>query len=249
MSMRFLIPIVAIMMLVQSISFAQPSAEETALRQRVQQLERELQQLKTRHAQLRKAVMDALPPLRDRLRTPNSVDKVTKLLQGALRGEGEGSPADSGDTVREPEQTKPTSPTTPAPAAPATGKDPEPVPLPARAKPPTDGSRHAGKGFYYEAVAFVPAEDGSFECVGEMTNKSYENPVTPRCDLQVLDADGNKVAVAYFYLAFSEIDQTKIFRVSVEQKPPEGGSYTITSTIEPETDRTGRSPDELEMSQ
>lgn len=214
-----------------------PTGEAASLRQRIQQLEREMAQLQSRHGQLRRAVQDALPALRDRLRTPGSVDKVTRSLERALRGED----IDTGTT-----RTAAASP--PAEVAPPKDKldlDPPPIVLPNTSPPPAAGSRHAGLGFYFQDISFVPSVEGGYECVGEMVNKASEQPITPRFAITIRDAQGQDVTMTYFYLAFSQIEQSKIFRAAIAEKPPENGSFTITASIPPPLDRGDRNPDEM----
>lgn len=242
MSSRFALYVVMIAFACSSPSVAQqttsaPTGEAASLRQRIQQLERELAQLQSRHTQLRRAVQDSLPALRDRLRTPGSVDKVTRSLERALRGED----IDTGPTR--------TNTATPPPEASPPKEqrdlDPPPVVLPNTSPPPAAGSRHAGLGFYFQDISFVPSAEGGYECVGEMVNKASEQPVTPRFLITIRDAQGQEVAMTYFYLAFSQIEQSKIFRANITEKPPENGSFIITVSIPPPLDRGDRNPDDM----
>ncbi|MCE9591241.1 MAG: hypothetical protein K8S99_12030 [Planctomycetes bacterium] len=245
---RFLSALTATLLLITpAFAATHPSAEEfAAMQQKVQRLEQELQQLKGRQNQLRKAVQDVLPQLRDRLRTPGSVEKVTRTLERALRNEsGEGG--ETGMTGNQPDAPRDQGKKT---AGESTGRntldlDPKPAPLPPSVKPPQAGARHAGASFYFDDVQFVPAEDGGFECVGEMVNKAADGPVTPHFLLTVYDEGGTEIASSPFYLAFSSLDQVKIFRVSIADKVPAGGKFTIKATIEPEKDPGTGTPDDV----
>ncbi|MCX5658277.1 MAG: hypothetical protein NTW19_00975 [Planctomycetota bacterium] len=216
-------------------SGAQPTAREdpvaerelTALRRQVEFQNKELALSRQRHADLRRAVLQAVGTLKSRSKD-GSNDTLIAALERALA-----TSASTGAGVTALDE-RPAA-ATPAAATPAmsgnsaSGNTAAPgSSTPAAGPTPMPATIRVG-AFAFSKIVFAPA-DGGFTCTGRITNQTMpsmgNDVVTPGFVLTTFDEKGQKIQAATFYVAFSEVDQTKVFSVPLSKAPPTG-KFTI----------------------
>lgn len=194
--------------------------ELTALKRQVEFQNKELALARQRHAELRRAVFQAVGTLKSRSKD-GSNDTLVASLERALAAS-----ASTGAAVASLDEKQANSP--PAPAAPSAPMTPGAVApgnaaTPAAGPAPMPATFHVG-AFNFSKIAFAPAEDGAV-CTGRITNQSlsiHNDVVTPGFVLTIYDDKGNPMQSVPFYVAFSENDQTKTFTVPLAKMPPTG---------------------------
>lgn len=197
--------------------------ELTALKRQVEFQNKELALARQRHAELRRAVFQAVGTLKSRSKDGSNDTLVASLERALAASASTGAAVTSLD--EKPASAAPAAAASPAPATPAAGASSSAAPSagPAAGPAPMPATFHVG-AFNFSKIAFAPADDGAV-CTGRITNQSisiHNDVVTPGFVLTIYDDKGNPLQSVPFYVAFSENDQTKTFTVPLAKMPPTG---------------------------